>query len=38
MRWLEAVVEQAQNPTSENNPGLVLELPGGGWIPVGNTH
>ena len=27
MRWLEAVVEQAQNPGAQNSAGLVLELP-----------
>jgi hypothetical protein len=29
MRWLEAVVEQAQNPGGQSQPVLVLQLPGG---------
>ena len=28
MSWLEAVVEQAQNPRAQNPAGVVLELPG----------
>jgi len=29
VRWLEAVVEQAQNPCGQNPAALVLQLPGG---------
>jgi hypothetical protein len=35
MRWLEAVVEQAQNPGGQS--GLVLELPEGGRAQIGNV-
>lgn len=34
MRWLEAVVEQAQNPGGSNQPGLLLELPGGARVQI----
>ncbi len=38
MRWLEAVVEQAQNPGALNCAGLVLELPGGIRAQIGNMN
>src|SRR5436190_24035998 len=38
MRWLEAVVEQAQNPGDPNHNGLVLELPGGARAQVGDVR
>lgn len=37
IRWLEAVVEQAQNPGTQNPTGVVLELPGGARVQVGNV-
>jgi hypothetical protein len=37
VRWLEAVVEQAQNAGGQNHPGLVLELPGGARAQVGDA-
>jgi hypothetical protein len=36
MRWLEAVVEQAQNCSAQPHKGLVLELPGGGRTQIGD--
>jgi ribosomal protein S12 methylthiotransferase accessory factor YcaO len=38
MRWLEAVVEQAQSPGVPNSAGLVLELPGGARLQIGNVN
>jgi hypothetical protein len=38
MRWLEAVVEQAQNPGAQNSGGLVLELPGGARLQIGTVN
>ena len=34
VRWLEAVVEQAQNSAGQNLRGLVLELPGGARVEL----
>ena len=36
LRWLEAVVEQAQNPGGQNLLVLVLELPGGARVEIGD--
>ncbi len=36
VRWLEAVVEQAQNPGGHN--GVVLELPGGARVQISNVN
>jgi hypothetical protein len=38
MRWLEAVVEQAQNPGAQNSASLVLELPGGARLQIGTVN
>ena len=35
VRWLEAVVEQAQNPGAHN--GVVLELPAGARVQISNV-
>ena len=35
-RWLEAVVEQAQNPGRSKS--LVLKLPGGARAQIGDVH
>jgi len=37
MRWLEAVVEQGQNPGTQNPTGVVLELPGGARVEVSHV-
>ena len=37
MRLLEAVVEQAQNPGAQNAKSLVLELPGGARVQIGDV-
>jgi hypothetical protein len=37
MRWLEAVVEQAQRPGTQDLTGLVLELPGGVRMQISAT-
>jgi hypothetical protein len=37
VRWLEAVVEQAQNSAGQNGRGLVLELPGGARVAMGEV-
>ena len=37
MSWLEAVVEQAQNPGAQNPTGVVLELPGGARVQVSHV-
>jgi hypothetical protein len=34
VRWLEAVVEEAQNPGGQNQSGLVLQLPGGAHLEI----
>jgi hypothetical protein len=34
VRWLEAVVEQAQKPVASNPPALMLELPGGARVEL----
>ena len=34
MRWLETVVEQAQNPDSKNLATMVVQLPGGARVEV----
>jgi hypothetical protein len=34
MRWLEAVVEQAQTPNAAGAGSLRLHLPGGAWIEL----
>ena len=36
MRWLEAVVEQAQNPGAPS--GVILELPGGARVQISNVN
>jgi hypothetical protein len=36
LRWLEAVVEQAQNPGGQGQPVLVLALPGGARVEIGD--
>ena len=38
MRWLEAVVEQAQTPSPQNATGLVLELAGGARAQISNLN
>jgi hypothetical protein len=38
MRWLEAVVEQAQNPGGQNATGLVLEFAGGARVQISNVN
>jgi hypothetical protein len=37
LRWLEAVVEQAQDSGKSNHPALVLELPGGAQAQIGEA-
>jgi hypothetical protein len=37
LRWLEAVVEQAQNADGKNPLGLVLELPGGAKVQINDA-
>jgi hypothetical protein len=34
VRWLEAVVEPAQNPGGQSQPALVLALPGGARLEI----
>ena len=34
MKWLEAVVEQAQSAGDQNHEGLVVELPGGARVQI----
>jgi transposase-like protein len=36
VRWLEAVVERGQNPGAQSQPALVLALPGGARIEIGD--
>jgi hypothetical protein len=36
VRWLEAVVEPAQNPGGQSQPVLVLALPGGARVEIGD--
>ena len=36
VRWLEAVVEPAQNPGGQSQPVLVLALPGGVRVEIGD--
>lgn len=38
MRWLEAVVEQAQSPGDSNSRAVVLELSGGVRLQINNTN
>jgi hypothetical protein len=37
LQWLEAVVEEAQNCGGQNHPGLVVQLPGGARIQLGDA-
>src|SRR5438093_5810569 len=37
LRWLEAVVAEAQNPGSPSQTALVLELPGGARVQIGEV-
>jgi hypothetical protein len=37
MRWLEAVVEQAQKPGAQNSNGLVVELPCGARVQIADV-
>jgi len=37
MRWLEAVVEQAQSPGAAKAVTLMLHLPGGAWMELADT-
>jgi hypothetical protein len=36
VRWLEAVVEQAQNPGGQNPGVMLLQLPGGVHVEIAN--
>jgi len=36
VRWLEAVVERGQNPGAQSQPVLVLALPGGARVEIGD--
>ena len=36
VRWMEAVLEQAQSPTESNESALVVHLPGGARVEVGD--
>jgi hypothetical protein len=38
MRWLEAVVEQAQSPGAQNPGGIVLELAGGARLQINHVN
>jgi hypothetical protein len=38
VRWLEAVVEQAQQPGSTSGQMLVVELPGGARAQIADVH
>ena len=38
MRWLEAVVEQAQSPGSQNPSAIVLEMGGGARLQINNVN
>jgi len=38
VRWLEAVVEPAQNPGGQSQPVLVLSLPGGARVEIGDLQ
>src|SRR5437773_1788938 len=35
MRWLETVIEQAQNPAAKDGSVLTLQLPGGASVRIG---
>ncbi len=37
VRWLEAVVEQAQNPSRMRTAALVLQLPGGARLEIADV-
>jgi hypothetical protein len=37
VRWLEAVVEPGQNPGEQSQPALVLALPGGARVEIGDV-
>lgn len=37
VRWLEAVVEQAQNPSRTRTTALVLQLPGGARLEIADV-
>jgi len=36
VHWMEAVLEQAQSPTASNQSALVVHLPGGARVEVGD--
>jgi hypothetical protein len=38
VRWLEAVVEQAQNPNRTRTTALVLQLPGGARLEIADVQ
>lgn len=38
VRWLEAVVQQAQGPTKSEQTGLKLQLPGGAWVGITDAN
>jgi hypothetical protein len=38
VRWLEAVVEQAQNPAGQKSAGLRLQLPGGAQMEIADEQ